>query len=209
MKFILSYIVIAFLAFTKDLKTASADNLRAPEAEGPTQTDSLGRDTILMNDKPAQRKLKKKGEKGNKGAGDPDVCSAVFMVLSGDEECIIAADLIKGFKLVGVTLSPEEAEIMMSLLDPPSPSDDDSCIDLEEFTPMCELSLIGIPYHGGRGFNPGSTLGEREISQLQENLEASLWLYREGNLPGSFLLFTFAMLTDNTVLSVISTGLFH
>ena len=100
-----------------------------------------------MNDKPAQRKLrKKKGEKGNKGAGDPDVCSAVFMVLSADEECIIAADLIVGFKLVGVTLSPEEAETMMILLDP---SDDDSCIDVEELTPMCERSLLG--------FNPGST----------------------------------------------------
>ena len=60
---------------------------------------------------------------------------------------------------------------MIGLLDPPSPSDDDSCIDLEEFTPMCELSLVG--------FNPGSTLGEMEISQLQEKLKASLRVIRE------------------------------
>jgi hypothetical protein len=39
MKFIVPYIVVVLLAVTKDLQTASADNLRAPEAGGPTQTD--------------------------------------------------------------------------------------------------------------------------------------------------------------------------
>jgi len=82
MKNILPYIVVVLLAVTKDLKTASADNLRAPEAGGPTQTDVSDGLMIHMNDEPAQRKLKKKGKakggkaKGGKAkGGGEDVCS--------------------------------------------------------------------------------------------------------------------------------------
>ena len=67
MKFIPSYIAVVLLAFTKDLNTASADNLRAPEAEGPTQTDVSDGVTILMEDGQVHRKLKKKGK--GKGGG--------------------------------------------------------------------------------------------------------------------------------------------
>ena len=77
MKNILLNIAFFLLALTKDLNTASADNLRAPEAEGPTQTDDSDGLTIHMNDEPAQRKLKTKGKsKGGKGkGGGEDVCS--------------------------------------------------------------------------------------------------------------------------------------
>ena len=66
MKLILLNIAFLLLALTKDLKTASADNLRTLEAEGPTQTDVTDGVTIRMEDGQVHRKLKGKG----KGKGD-------------------------------------------------------------------------------------------------------------------------------------------
>jgi hypothetical protein len=66
MKIIVPMIALFLLALTKDIKTASADNLRALEAEGHTQTDISDGLTIHMEDGQAHRKLKGKG----KGKGD-------------------------------------------------------------------------------------------------------------------------------------------
>ena len=67
MKLILLNIAFLLLALTKDLKTASADNLRALEAEEPTyQTDVSDGVTTRMEDGQVHRKLKGKG----KGKGD-------------------------------------------------------------------------------------------------------------------------------------------
>jgi hypothetical protein len=69
MKLILLNIAFLLLALTKDLKTASADNLRALEAEGPThQTDVSDGVKIGLSiiDGQVHRKLKGKG----KGKGD-------------------------------------------------------------------------------------------------------------------------------------------
>ncbi|GMI42446.1 hypothetical protein TrCOL_g4784 [Triparma columacea] len=66
MKNILLNIAFFLLALTKDLNTASADNLRAPEAEGPTQTDDSDGLTIHVENGQVHRKLKGKG----KGKGD-------------------------------------------------------------------------------------------------------------------------------------------
>ena len=66
MKLISLNIAFLLLALTKDLKTASADNLRTLEAEGPTQTDVTDGVMTRMEDGQAHRKLKGKGKgKGN------------------------------------------------------------------------------------------------------------------------------------------------
>jgi hypothetical protein len=62
MKLILPYIVFFLLALTKDIKTASADNLRAPEAEGPTLPHPSDGLTIHLENGQVHRKLKGKGK---------------------------------------------------------------------------------------------------------------------------------------------------
>ena len=62
MKIIILNIAFLLLALTKDLNTASADNLRAPEAEEPTLTHSSGGLTIHMENGQVHRKLKGKGK---------------------------------------------------------------------------------------------------------------------------------------------------
>ncbi|GMI45902.1 hypothetical protein TrCOL_g698 [Triparma columacea] len=70
MKIIILNIAFLLLALTKDLNTASADNLRAPEAEGPTQTDISDGLTIHVENGQVHRKLKGKG----KGKGKFQSC---------------------------------------------------------------------------------------------------------------------------------------
>jgi hypothetical protein len=60
MKIIILNIAFLLLTLTKDLNTASADNLRAPEAEEPTLTHSSGQ---------VHRKLKGHGKGKGKGKG--------------------------------------------------------------------------------------------------------------------------------------------
>jgi hypothetical protein len=67
MKIIILNIAFLLLALTKDLNTASADNLRAPEAEGPTQTDVSDGLTIHIENGQVHRKLKGKGKGKGKG----------------------------------------------------------------------------------------------------------------------------------------------
>ena len=62
MKFIIPNIAFFLLAVTKDLNTASADNLRAPEAEGSTQSDVSDGVTFHIENGQVHRKLKKKGK---------------------------------------------------------------------------------------------------------------------------------------------------
>ena len=69
MKIIILNIAFFLLALTKDLNTASADNLRAPEAEGPTQTDDSDGLTIHVENGKVHRKLKGKGKGKGKGGG--------------------------------------------------------------------------------------------------------------------------------------------
>ena len=58
-------IALFLLALTKDIKTASADNLRAPEAEGPTLPHPSDGLTIHIENGKVHRKLKGK----DKGKG--------------------------------------------------------------------------------------------------------------------------------------------
>ena len=59
MKLILPYIAFFLLALTKDLETASADNLRSLE-EGPTQTKDGH--LIHLESRQVHRKVKGKGK---------------------------------------------------------------------------------------------------------------------------------------------------
>ena len=67
MKIIIPNIALLLLAFTKDIKTASADNLRALEAEGPTKTDVSDGLMLHIENGQVHRKLKGKGK--GKGGG--------------------------------------------------------------------------------------------------------------------------------------------
>ena len=62
MKFILPNTALLLLGLTTGLNTASADNLRAPEAEEPTLTDVSDGLTIHIENGKVHRKLKGKGK---------------------------------------------------------------------------------------------------------------------------------------------------
>ena len=190
MKFILSYIAVALLAFTKDLKTASADNIRHhPVMEEPSLTDSLGRDTILMNDKPAQRKLKHKGKakggkaKGGGGSGDEvDVCKEVFLKLAADGVHITEVDLSVAFADMGVWLEGDEVDTMMILLDS---DDDDVVIDLEEFRPNCLFARVQIPGVPDSSADEGQL--RLKLRRIGRRLKAALDVGREFDLNPGFV----------------------
>ncbi|GMI48899.1 hypothetical protein TrCOL_g5543 [Triparma columacea] len=80
MKIIILNIAFFLLALTKDLNTASADNLRAPEAEGPTQTDVPDGLTIHIENGQVHRKLKGKGKGKGKFQNCQDI-SGKWLVL--------------------------------------------------------------------------------------------------------------------------------
>ena len=138
-----------------------------------------------MNDKPAQRKLKKKRKKGGKkDGGDPDVCPAVFDALSTNGVCITGGDIFEGFLSVGVDISIGEADMIMSLLG------DDNCLDPEEFESICQFSLIGaprapsdMPFRSRKLLLEGDSVS---LNQLLAQLAKVIALIREQRLPNSF-----------------------